>query len=434
MPSVRSIAAALALAATLAGPAAAETSYQPVKFDLSEDGKQWVRFITWHQLWARYTELNPDTTIRGEETDDHFDIGMRRSRFLVLGKIAPRLTIVTHFGFDNQTFAGGKKPQLFMHDAWVEYEAVPEVLALGGGLIYHMGPSRMSAASTLNFLALDAPIHNWPTIERTDQFARQYGFYAKGKVGGLDYRLAVVDPFAVDAEVTPRGDYNPAASGLAFGGYLKYEFWDAESNLLPYTTGTYLGKKRVFNIGAGAHFQPDGISHLEIGDDGEGEKVDADLLAAAVDVFLDLPLGDDQALTAYAAFYLYDFGPDNLRNIGIMNIGDSGSGSSANGAGNAYPTLGTGTLLYAQAGYLLPFTIGRTQLQPYAAFTMGQFEALDGAANTIDVGLNAYLFGHSAKWTLHYRLRPIFQLEDGAEKPSADGSASEVIFQTQFFL
>lgn len=416
------------VAVCAASPAAAELSYRPAQFDLSDDGEQFIRFITWHQVWARYTQLNPGTTVRGEAADEHLDIGMRRSRFLVLGKLAPRLLILSHFGFDNQTFASGRKPQLFMHDAWVEYEAVEDALFLGGGLIYHSGPSRMSSASTLNFLALDAPIHNWPTIERSDQFGRQYGFYAKGRVAGLDYRLAVTDPFSVDATPSAVGDYNPAASGLAFGGYVSYAIFDAEPNTLPYTTGTWLGAKKVLNIGAGAHYQPDGIRHL----DADGEAVDSDLLAAAVDVFADLPLGEGSALTAYAAFHLYDFGPNNLRNIGIMNVGDAGSGTSANGAGNAYPVLGTGTQLYAQAGYLLPFKVGRTQYQPYAAVTYGDFEALDDPATTLDAGLNIYLFGHSAKCTLHYRSRPIFEAGDGAI--TADDRASEVIFQTQFFL
>ena len=66
-----------------------------------------------------------------------------------------------------------------MHDAWTEYAIIPSKLHIGTGLHYWNGVSRMASASTLNFMTLDAPIHNWFNIEATDQFARQLGIYAK---------------------------------------------------------------------------------------------------------------------------------------------------------------------------------------------------------------------------------------------------------------
>jgi hypothetical protein len=55
--------------------------------------------------------------------------------------------------------------------------------------------------------------------------------------------------------------------------------------------------------------------------------------------------------------YDYDFGPNYLRNVGIMNIGSvdpnfAGSRAIA-GPGNAQPTILV-TIWYTQAGILLP--------------------------------------------------------------------------------
>ncbi|MCB9543548.1 MAG: hypothetical protein R3F65_14010 [bacterium] len=425
------LAALLALTAT-----AAHAEYRPMKVDLDPDGKSFVRINTWHQVWLRYAEQNPGTAVNGvEETDDAFDIGMRRSRVLIHGQLTPRLTMVTHFGFDNQTFDSGKKPALFMHDAFVQYDVVPDILTLGGGLHYFNGVSRMTSASTQSFLAIDAPTFNWPTIERSDQFGRMYGIYAKGRLASLDYRLSVNQPFKNDdKEPTERGDYNSRRHGLSYAAYLSYAFADLEPNTLPYTTGTWLGKKRVFNIGAGGYYEPDGVAWLEDGD----RQTDA-LAALGVDLFFDQPIGDAGALTAYLVWYRYDFGPDNLRMAGTMNTGEpattgpDGDGAPAalslNGPGNSYPVLGTGDQLYALAGWLLPVALGDTRFQPYAAISAGLFDALDEPSLVFEGGLNILLYGHQAKLTAHLRNRPIFTLQDG--EALVDSRANEVILQTQ---
>src|SRR5688500_4577180 len=100
-----------------------------MKVPLNEDGSKYIRFITWHQVWVRYNENNTGS-IRNREPRDHtFDVGLRRSRFLLYSQISPRFVIVTHFGINNQnavsggvSAADGKKPQLFMHDAYTEYK------------------------------------------------------------------------------------------------------------------------------------------------------------------------------------------------------------------------------------------------------------------------------------------------------------------------
>ena len=396
--------------------------------DFNKSGSTSIRFITWHQVWGRFLQHNPGSTVNDVPQNNAFDIGLRRSRFLAFGKLDNRARIMMHFGINNQTFNNAKKPQLFVHDAWVEFSTVDNYLDIGAGLHYWNGISRMSNASTLNFLALDSPILHWATIERSDQFARQFGVYAKGKLGAFDYRVAVNKPFAssltTPEDIGAASDFNSRATSVALAGYFKVELWDAESNALPYSVGTYLGKKSVLNVGAGFHWQPDGMHHLDAND----ERVETDIQIASGDVFVDTPVEDAGAITAYASYSYYGMGPGHIRNIGIMNIAQGGE--DANGAGNAYPSIGTGHHGYAQAGYLLPEALlGGAQLQPYVGVQVSGLDARIDVMAAVDAGINWYLIGHHAKLTLDYRNRPLYGTDLRVK-----ARLSEVILQAQVFL
>jgi len=399
---------------------------------IDDKGEEWLRVITWFQVWARAQEMNPGSTIQGEDADWAGDLGLRRARVLLLGQINPRIHIVTHFGINNQTFNNIRKPQLYIHDGWVQFEVIPKAFAVGAGLHYWNGVSRMTNASTLNFLAMDAPILNWHTSERTDQFARQMGLFGKGKLGGFDYRVAVNKPFAVTTELAPGGmaDYSASNNTFSYTGYGQWQFGDKEGNLLPYTVGTYLGKRKIFNVGAGAYYHPEAMGQLSA----NGANTETfDQLATGVDVFVDRPVGDG-AITAYGVWYHYDFGPNNIRNIGIMNTGgcptDADGNSqcgSFNGAGNAYPTMGTGEHFYLQAGYLLPFQPGKLGIQPYATAQYSIMEAIDDPATIYELGSNWYIKGQSAKISTHYRNRPV--VEASGDQIVSSPRANEVIPQ-----
>ena len=50
-------------------------------------------------------------------------------------------------------------------------------------------------------MTVDSPIFCWPNIEFSDQFARQLGWYVKGKWHKLDYRVSINQPFNADDRV-----------------------------------------------------------------------------------------------------------------------------------------------------------------------------------------------------------------------------------------
>lgn len=438
-----------------------------IKLQLDNDSSKYVRFLFWNQIWFKAGSQNPGTMINGEPRSTSWDIGARRIRFLAYAQISPRYLIVTHFGINNQTFAtgggsgtgpngAGKKPQLFFHDAYNEFAVKPAIdpktgkrndfsLYLGAGLHYWVGISRMTSASTLNFLTIDGPIFNWPLIEVSDQFVRQLGIYTKGKLGKLNYSFSLNKPFATN--LVPTFDSikqqqvavdNNRDAGPGIHGYLDYQFLDQESNLLPYRVGTYLGTRRVFNIGAGFYHNANGTKSV----DAAGQSYNHDINLLGIDLFADLPVGNrarQMAITAYSVFYHYNFGPNYWRAGGVMNTASGFDPAfpaalrPINGPGNARILMGTGNIFYLQAGLLLPKSgHGKWRMQPFAAYSNKQLNYLDDTGHYFDFGFNFLIDGHHSKITPQYSTRPLYFVENG--RYIKNGSKGEFLVQFQIYL
>lgn len=433
-------------------------SYKPMTLKLDEKGTKFIRLITWHQMWVSRTSNNPGTLdINGNVQNTATDMSVRRSRFLIQAQVSPRFMIISHWGINNQSFLnggsagtlgtgssasgqGGKRPQMYIHDAWTEFAVKPGKLHLGTGLHYWNGVSRFSSHSTLNFMTLDAPIFNWYNIETTDQFARQLGLYAKGQLGRLDYRLHLNRPFAfgstLSAVNTPTA-VNVLNENWSTGGYFNYMFWDKESNVLPFFVGTYLGTKRVLNVGAGWYSHKGATTSKASTTAATVQHTQRNL---GLDIYMDMPLNKKKgtALNAYSVFYNADYGNNYLRNIGILNLHGSTQPVSSNpdaswaGGGNAQPTIGTGNIWYTQLGYLLPKLKNGTAFMPYATYTYKKFDRIGKSSGQVDLGLNYLINGHNAKITLQYSSRPVYKTVAG--NPSRNGSKGEMTLQTQIFL
>lgn len=457
-----------------AAPAAApapkpvDHSYKPLTLKLNEDGSKYIRFIVWHQMWATMTKNNPGSVdVDGKDIGGKWtgDIAIRRSRFLAYSQISPRFLILTHWGINNQSFINGgaanhvagatvtpsnlgKKPQIYIHDAWTEYAVKPGQLHVGGGLHYWNGVSRLSSNSTLNFMTMDAPIFNWFNIEVTDQFARQFGIYAKGQLGKLDYRISVNKPFVSGASARASGSTLTAqAKGTetatnimnektAIQAYANYMIWDKESNVLPFFVGTYLGAKKVMNIGAGFYSHPEAVGYRTSGVTTADSITRANQMVLGADFFLDMPTrkGKGDCINVLLTYYNMDFGPRYLRNVGILNEHTTAPATAASwaGGGNAQPTIGTGSIVYAQVGYAFPKNKAGHQFMPYMTVTNKKFERLADPSTQMGLGINWFIAGHNAKLTAEYATRPVYKLDAGAVKKN--GSASQFTIQSHIFL
>lgn len=397
-----------------------------LKFNLNEGGSHYFQFTVLNQTWVRFNQSNPGTLVEGTPTDNTFDIGLRRTRFQLFGQVSDRVFIYFQFGQNNfnaqYNTGSNRKIAPFFHDALGEYRVSNgNQFTIGGGLTIANGLSRFSQPSIGTIMTMDVPLFAQATVDQTDQFARKLSIFARGQVGKLDYRLVLSDPFPI----TSNGAALPAlASNASFAqqghhvqpqAYLAYQFFEHEGNATPYMTGTYLGKKKVFNIAVGGMFQKDAM--WKRGD--AGDTVYQDMKLFAVESFLDMPLSSKKdAINAYAGFFNTDYGTNYLRYNGAMNPANGTSatnGITGHGPtyGNTYPMFGTGRTIYSQVGYLLPehFLKMKCRVMPYSSFTASKFDRLNGLrSNTVHAGVNFLVNGHKSKFTLDWQNRPTFEV------------------------
>jgi hypothetical protein len=283
--------------------------------------------------------MNPGSKLSqgGLVQDEATDLSIRRFRLSMEAQLSERTMGFFQLGVNNLNYLSGLGASVDLLDAYAEYK-ISQAVFFGGGKSIWNGLSRYSAPSSARSLTLDLPFVALPTLNITDAVLRKLGIWAKGQVSHLDYRAIVFKPFVVRGQDPAEGEAAFSDDGLAdalgVSAYVKWQFFEEESNRFPFSPGTYLGQKKVLNLGAGFELQDDRTVHLE-----QGEPVLNNLKLWAADVFLDLPL-DAQghtAVTAYAAMYDYDAGPRSVRNIGVNNPARfvDPDEASLNGPGNA---------------------------------------------------------------------------------------------------
>lgn len=422
-----------ALSLVLISISSVQAQNKDLRFNLNDDGSQYVKATFLNQTWVRWTQNNPGSTVDGYLEDNTFDIGLRRTRIQLFGKISDRVFFYTQFGQNNLSFIGARKQGLFFHDALGEIELAKDKLSIGAGLSGWVGFLRYSSPSIGSILTMDAPLYQQSTNDISDQFVRKYSIYAKGKLGKLDYRLGLSKPMSISRStvqgitIGSNSLFSSEPANLQSQAYVKYEFLDSESNLTPYTTGSYLGSKNVFNIGAGFIFQKDAMWHTE---DNGTTIVRENLALFGVDVFYDRVIdpATQTALTAYAAISSNNYGKNYVRNLGVMNP-TNGGGTSFNGAGNAFPINGTGTLSYFQVGYLMKDQLlgSMGTLQPYVATQLASLELLDDTMTMYEFGLNWLIKGHGTKLSLNYQSRPVFNQNNINELVSTERKGMTVL-------
>src|SRR6478736_26950 len=410
-----------------------------LKTYLNPDSSSYIKMNFVAQIWARYNQNNPGSTVNGELQNSTFDVGLRRVRFVMSGQLTKRVSFFVQFGQNNFNYLSPRKAGAFLHDATAEYAVVPKKFNLGFGLHGWNGLGRFSNSSVSSILGLDPPIFQETTNDINDQFVRKLGIYAKGKLGKLDYRFSVSKPFFTQTASTTvdplalNSSYNMQTPKQALQGYFAYQFFDQESNFGPGTTGTYLGKKRVLNIGGGFIHQDRAMWNKTLLSDNtiSPDTTYHAMNLYAVDLFYDAPINKEigTALTIYTGYFVYDFGKGYLRNVAPMNPDNGTKNGSLNGSGNGAPLIGTGNTIYFQSGYKFrDKLLGESgTLQIYSAVQYSNYDRLNGPMTVIDAGVNWLIYGHNSKFTLNYQNRPIYS----AANAQAIDRKGEVVLQYQ---
>ena len=380
-----------------------------------------------------------------------------------MSQVTKHVFFYTQLGINSVNSLSARKTGLFFHDVTGEYSVLKNMLTIGGGLSGWNGTSRYSSSNVGSILGLDLPVVQEPTNDVTDQFVRKLGIYAKGKIKGFDYRVSLSNPFPVQNALTPVATLPPAsiqtvtgtqtvitvpvgafntsyystkAPELQYQGYFMYQFLDKESNQLPYNIGSYLGKKRILNLGTGFAYQKDAMWYRTINFD----TVYKPLQQFGVDVFYDSYLNKEKqnAITAYASFINYDFGPNYIRNITIMNTANGiNASASFNGAGNGVPLIGTGQVVYAQVAYLFKKDLLKNHgtFQPYASVVYANYQKLKDPVILYDIGLNWVISGQNSKISLDYQSRPIFNTDSNGDiHETKNARRGQIVLQYQLMF
>ncbi|MBW8684555.1 hypothetical protein [Chitinophaga rhizophila] len=410
------------------------------KIWLNEDGSNYFKFTLVSQVWLRNTDLNPGSTINGFEKGNFTDIGIRRARLQAFGQIADRVFIYSQFGMNNFNYSSDRKAGFFIHDIMGEYEVVRKHLSLGTGLTAWNGLSRFSAPSVGSIMGIDAPLFEQSTNDVTDQFLRKLSVYAKGKFGKFDYRVAVSSPMSplkspgYSAALTNHATFSAKPAKMQVHGYFQWQFLDQEANTTAYTTGTYLGTKKVFNIGAGFQYQPDAMWRAGT----NGDTIQSNMQHFAVDAYYDAPINaaTGTAISAYVSYISFNWGKGYIRNQATMNPAMGTNRTDIlNGSGNGYPSFGTGNLLYGQVGYKFKNNlIGKTTLMPYASLQYAHYDRLADDMYYWDGGVNWLLKGQTSKLTFAYQSRPVYQTVPAAMLADKIDRKGSFVIQYQVFL
>jgi hypothetical protein len=435
---------------------------KPLKYSLNDDGTHWFQVTFLNQTWARYNQSNPGTKLDGEDAPETFDLGLRRTRIQMFGQITDRTFVYFQFGSNNVNAHSllpgetNRKVQAFFHDALCEYNVFKgkNWMKLGGGLTITNGLSRFSQPSIGTIATLDVPVFLQATVDQTDEFSRKMSIYVRGQIGKWDYRFSLSDPYPIANSGNPVTLKANSATFAGYGhhkqyqSYIMYQFFDKEGHNTPYMTGSYLGKKKVLNVGAGVMYQSKatwyqdstaGVSRTNTA----GIPIPTastkynDMLLMGVEVFYESPLNKEKgtALSLFGGFFSMDYGKNYLRMNGLMNpvgaFGATNSNGSLNGAGNAYPMFGTGNHVYLQVAYLFKKDLlgDRGTIQPFATVDIANYQALNQPMQVFDAGFNWLINGHKSKISLDYQLRPVYGLDQ-----KISSRASSVILQYQIFI
>ena len=428
-----------------------------LKINFNADGSNYAKINFTSQMWVMDNQNNPGTQVNGVPTANSYQVALRRTRLTISSQLTDKVFIFGQIGSDGiNPLSGGRSVPLQFLDMTLEYKLLGKYLSLGGGLSGWDGLSRYSNPSVPSILGLDMPLYQQATVNVTDNTVRMPGIFAKGKLGKLDYRVAINIPYPTttttawtNSLTVASTTVNPQFNASTFAtnkvnpqlqGYFMYQFLDQESNLTPGTVGSYLGQKSVFNIGAGFRYQQNAMwqAGYNQGTTAAGtqtltlhDTTRTAMLLWNVDVFYDAPINKEKgsAITVYAAYSNFNFGTNYLRNNNPLNPGTgvtanpvAGVGSNnptggfypnaatLSGAGNQYPMIGTGSIVYGQAGYLLPKMKNGAQFQPYGQFMYANYQVLKDAVITWDLGVNYLIKGHNSKLSLDYQSRPVYNI------------------------
>lgn len=351
------------------------------------------------------------------------DFYLRRMRLLFYGNITKWIHYFVETDSPNFGKGGDTSVNMFIQDAWVEFNLHPAVQISAGLILPPFSHHGMQGAVSLNSLDYHASLVKYP--RGTNKVWRDWGAMIRGVLlkDRIEYRLSVTNGAHAGAadprnpsdwpRLTGRLTINvfESESGPGAGGF----FWDGI--YLQKTAEGLISPRRILSFGVSVDWQRNLNVTRALGetDPTQPTFVDrrADYVAVAADVFLDLPLIASRllGLTGQINFYYYDHGDRR---------------SLADGVSRSFYGVVAGS---EYSGYGLLSELGIRYREYGAIFSVDWFQAQksDGdQGNLLSVygGLNWWWRGHETN----------VKVQAGATKTSGGAFQPLVLIQVQLLL
>lgn len=353
------------------------------------------------QIWGRYTDLNPGSTIGSNEAVNSLDFSIRRYRIGLKAQPYDYLSFNVQLGNNNLSrYQKDQPPKLL--DAYATWH-INDHTKITAGKHAWTGLSRYAAPSTFSAISSDINYSATPSLNVHDDFFRRIAIAAHGQFGQLDYRGIVAKPFTntLKPSLSEQATFVNEPTAFIYSAYLKYQLFDHESLSSAWSPWSYLGSKKIVALGAGFYHHEKATQSLS-----NGDTTFHSMTSLAIDFFADLPM-NKKVFTAYIGFINHDFGPKFIRMVGANNPADGSSGlGSLNGKGNSFPITGTGQILFTQLG--VGFKLENEQLiQPNISIQYSNLEYVSENMVLLEGGISYYLDDHSSKLSLSAQRRPV---------------------------
>jgi hypothetical protein len=211
-------------------------------------------------------------------TDSDNNVFLRRFRFIAGGKLTSKLSYFIESDNPNlgkKLAKGGRQNDFYLQDAYVNYAFRPEFQLDGGMLLIPVTHNSMQSAASL--LAIDYGSNSFLATPTTrSKVGRDYGLQARGYIKKhYEYRVGVY-----------RGDRNHDGD-FPYRYMARFVWYPLEADTNFFYTGTTHGKKKIIALGGTI--------------DRQGEYS-----ANSVDLFIDHPVNNGDAVTFQADFVRYD--------------------------------------------------------------------------------------------------------------------------------
>ncbi|WP_223637051.1 hypothetical protein [Corallococcus sp. EGB] len=226
------------------------------------------------------------------------DFFLRRVRLLVFGSITKKLTFFIDTDQPNFGKNGDYNVAFYIQDATISYEFPGKTFVEAGFFLAPLSHHVLQGAVALNTVDFHSDLIRYPP--GVGKVWRDMGVQVRGYAGPWAYRAAILN--GVEGAKLDNGQVVNADDLPRAVANVRYNVWGHEYD--QFLRGIYFTDQPMLSFGLGGDFQYGAIATAS----GIHSAV-----AVAADVFLDVPLGNDQEFVFQSNVFSWQQGFDNTR-------------------------------------------------------------------------------------------------------------------------